>query len=84
MSRAYVKVGVRVLVIMAILSLFVYALISRSETLGTTFATGSGQGGLEMKIDSRAIYNGVLQPKLSWALKNLEPFCDFFFQFFDF
>jgi len=62
-----------------------YAFVTRGDATGITFATSSGtrQSGLEMQIDSRTIYNGVLQPKLSWALKNLKPFCDFFFKFFD-
>ncbi len=55
----------------------------RADAIGSTFATNSGTGGFEMKIDNKTFYNGVLQPKLSWALKNLEPWCDFFFNFFD-
>jgi hypothetical protein len=50
---------------------------------GYTFATGSGQGGIELKIDSVTVYNGEPQPALSWSLKNLVPGVDRFFNFDD-
>ncbi|MCA9356795.1 hypothetical protein H6784_04820 [Candidatus Nomurabacteria bacterium] len=53
------------------------------EAVGQTFATGSGTGGLELKIDSTTYYNGVIQPQLSWSLKNLKPWHDKFFSFDD-
>lgn len=83
MIRTRIGIGIRTVIIFTVLSLVFVAYIVRADNVGSTFATGSGQGGLEMKIDSRTIYNGVLQPKLSWALKNLKPFCDYFFKFFD-
>lgn len=58
-------------------------LMVQGESVGTTFATGQGQGGLEMKIDSHVVYNGVFQPSLSWDLKNLIPGVDKFFNFDD-
>jgi len=65
--------------------------MGQSVSAGYTFATGNGQGygggynysGLELTIDSRAVYNGVLQPALSWDLKNLVPGADHFFNFND-
>lgn len=83
MLRTFTHVGIRVALIAGVLVLAVYAYIVRGEVAGDTFATGSGQGGLEMKIDSRTVYNGVIQPKLSWALKNLVPGVDHFFNFDD-
>lgn len=55
----------------------------QAGSVGSTFATNNGTGGIEMKIDNKTFYNGVLMPKLSWALKNLEPWCDWFFNFGD-
>ncbi len=83
MSRTYIKIGVRTTLIVGVVALLVYALGVRGSSVGATFATGSGTGGLEMKIDSRTIYNGVLQPALSWALKDLTPWADHFFNFGD-
>ena len=59
--------------------------VAEGANTGYTFATGSGQGqkGLELTIDSRAVYNGVLQPALTWDLKNLVPGVDHFFNFDD-
>ena len=50
-----------------------------SPSTGYTFATGDSN----LKIDSRAIYNGVLQPQSTWALKNLQPHSDRFFDLKD-
>lgn len=85
MIRTYTRIGVRIALIVAVLVFLSYAFVLRSEATGITFATssGTGQSGLEMQIDSRTVYNGVIQPKLSWALKNLKPFCDYFFKFLD-
>jgi hypothetical protein len=58
-------------------------LLIQGAFAGTTFATGSGQAGLEMKIDSESTYNGVSQPALSWELKDLVPGVDKFFNFDD-
>ncbi len=55
----------------------------RTEAVGTTFATYDNTGGLELKIDSTAYYNGDYQPGLSWELKNLVPGVDKFFNFAD-
>ena len=53
------------------------------EAIGQTFATGSGAHGIELKIDSTTYYNSVLQPQLSWSLKNLKPWKDDFFNYKD-
>ena len=78
----YLKTWLRISLLVGVVGTL--ALVALADTnAGTTFATGSGTGGLELKIDSRTIYNGVLQPKLSWALKKLQPWCDRFFNFDD-
>jgi len=83
MISVRMSIGIRTATIVAVLLIVAFVYGMRSEAVGTTFATGSGQGGLDLKIDSKTIYNGVLQPKLSWALKNLRPACERFFRFFD-
>lgn len=83
MLRTYTHIGIRVAVIMGVLVFCAYAFVVQGEFVGDTFATNSGQGGLEMQIDSRTVYNGVIQPKLTWALKNLVPGVDHFFDFDD-
>lgn len=59
-----------------------WTLVVQANT-GYTFATNTGTGGLELTIDSETYYNGVLQPTLSWDLKNLVPGSDRFFNFPD-
>ena len=83
MSRTYAQVAVRITLILGVVAFLLYVLVLKGLVGGATFATGSGQGGLEMKIDSKVIYNGVYQPALSWALKDLVPGVDRFFNFPD-
>ena len=59
------------------------AVLSQNSVFGSTFATGSGTGALELTIDNQTFYNGVLQPTMSWSLKNLVPATDRFFNFSD-
>ncbi|MGB4076105.1 MAG: hypothetical protein WBK28_00155 [Minisyncoccia bacterium] len=49
------------------------------EAIGTTFATN----GINLKIDSKAWYNGVPVPSATWALKDLDPYADHFFDYDD-
>jgi hypothetical protein len=49
------------------------------DTVGITFAVS----GLNLTVDSYATYNGVVQPGQTWALKNLVPGVDKFFNFTD-
>lgn len=83
MLRAYRKIGWRAILILSVLAILFSAFIVRSELGANTFATGSGTGKLEMKIDSKTWYNGVYQPQLSWKLKHLNPWSDHFFDFDD-
>lgn len=82
MIRAHSRVIGHGALILGVVVFFMFALFARGE-VGTTFATGSGQAGLELKIDSSSTYNGVPQPELSWSLKNLVPGVDHFFHFDD-
>ncbi len=82
MSRAYAKTAARITLILGVFVFLAYAFLVAGNG-AFTFATGSGQAGLELKIDSEATYNGVKQPGLSWALKNLVPGVDKFFNFGD-
>lgn len=83
MSRTYAQVAVRITLILSVVAFLLYAVVVRGELGGNTFATGSGQGGIELLIDSKTYYNNVLQPKLTWALKDLKPNHDRFFKFLD-
>lgn len=82
-NTTYIRIGKKVALILGVLFFLLYAFIVRGEVGGSTFATSSGQGGLELLIDSRTIYNNVLQPKLTWTLKHLVPGVDKFFNFAD-
>jgi hypothetical protein len=55
------------------------ALYTRDSEPGTTFATR----GVDLKINSRAFYNGTPVPASSWHLKNLVPGSDHFFKIKD-
>ena len=82
MISTRMSIGIRTVTILTVL-LFVAVVYAMRSDLGTTFATYSGGTPLELKIDSKTIYNGVFQPKLSWAVKNLVPTLDRFFYFLD-
>lgn len=82
MIRNYLTTYIKIFLIIGTVVLLGLLMLSE-ETVGQTFSTGSGTGGLELKIDSTTYYNGVLQPQLSWTLKNLKPWRDKFFSFDD-
>lgn len=65
------------------LVLLVGALLVYGQPVGTTFANSSGNGGLQLTIDSYSIYNGEFRDDLSWELKDLVPGVDRFFNFGD-
>lgn len=71
------------LTLVATLVVVVGLMALHTEAVGSTFATGSGTGGLELKIDSTVYYNGELQPQLTWEVKNLVPSVDKFFNYPD-
>jgi len=90
MTKIYYQKGIKILLLVIVVSFLLIILMGQSVSAGYTFATNSGQGnggynygGLELTIDSKAVYNGVLQPALSWDLKHLVPGVDHFFNFDD-
>lgn len=78
MIRTYTTIGVRVALIVGVVLLLGILVVLR-DSIGITFATG----GLNLKIDSYSVYNGVVQPASTWTLKNLVPGVDKFFNFDD-
>lgn len=74
-----VTITARVLLLTGLIVLAGTALILRDGGTGYTFATGT----FNLKIDSKASWNGVLQPSSTWALKNLVPGTDKFFNLDD-
>ncbi|USN87798.1 MAG: hypothetical protein H6779_05380 [Candidatus Nomurabacteria bacterium] len=94
MPKIFYQKGVKITLLGGILVFLVVILSASGVSAGYTFATyndgydgkhkKSGHGkGLELTIDSRAVYNGVLQPALTWDLKHLVPGVDHFFDFDD-
>lgn len=79
MNRTYTKTGIRIALIVGVVVFLAFVMMFSKGFIGTTFATG----GLNLRIDSYAIYNGVVQPSQTWALKNLVPGVDKFFNFTD-
>lgn len=77
------KLSARIVLIALIMSAVVLAFGFRTEATGFTFATGKKGETFDLKIDSRAFWNGVLQPGSTWALKNLHPSSDKFFNLDD-
>jgi hypothetical protein len=72
----------RVTILLAVAAL---AATASMASPGDTFATGSSftSQNLDLKIDSRAWYNGATVPGATWSLKNLVPGTDKFFNFSD-
>lgn len=79
MYRSALKIFGRSIILSIIFVLAGSAAFLRAENTGNTFATE----GLDIKIDNKTWYNGVKQKDLSWKLKDLEPTCDYFFDFDD-
>jgi len=78
---AIIRLGARSAVIVAVLSVVVLAALNRDST-GSTFGHFQ-MGGIELKIDSKGVYNGVAVPSATWAMKDLVPGSDKFFNFPD-
>jgi hypothetical protein len=83
MKWVYTTTVVRILLILGVVVALAFVTIFKNELIGSTFATGSGTGALELRIDSKTWYNGLYQPALSWTIKNLTPGVDKFFNFSD-
>lgn len=74
----------RMAIVLGAVVLLAYAFLASGANNGFTFATYDSQGKpLELKIDAKTFYNGVLQPQLTWNLKNLVPGVDKFWNFDD-
>ncbi len=73
------RIGIRAAIVTSVALVAVAAFVVRGEGPGTTFATY----GVDLKIDSKGWYNGVLIPSATWELKNLVPGSDKFFNFDD-
>lgn len=85
MPKTFYHRGIKITLVLAVLGFLLVVLVANGAGTGYTFATknGQGQSGLELKVDSKAVYNGVSQPALSWKLKDLVPGVDHFFNFDD-
>lgn len=75
---AQFHIPIRIILVGVLASLAITAYVLTPST-GYTFATGD----FNLKIDSKATWNGVLQPSSTWALKNLVPGVDKFFNIGD-
>ena len=79
-------IPIRLVLIGGLVSVVILAFGMRADATGFTFATGDG---FNLKIDSTATYNGVLQDGTNgtfdstWTLKNLHPHHDKFFNLDD-
>lgn len=74
---ARVALRATIATVVAVVALAAYN--ARGLEPGITFATQ----GIDLKIDSKAWYNGALVPSATWALKNLVPGSDKFFNLDD-
>ena len=79
MKTAVTKIAARTLLIVGVFALAVTAASIRGNDPGVTLACN----GIDLKIDSKATYNGALVPSGTWALKDLLPGVDKFFNFDD-
>jgi len=78
MNAATTKIAARTLLLAGVFVLAVAAASVRGGMPGITFAL---ENELNLTIDSRAFYNGLLVPGSTWALKDLVPGIDKFFNF---
>lgn len=79
MLGALTTLATRAAIIIAVALVAGAAFWVRTVEPGITFATN----GIDLKIDSKAWYNGAVVPSATWALKNLTPGADKFFNFGD-
>ena len=79
MVSSILKITARLALLGGILFLVALAVEARDAPPGETFATG----GIDLRIDNEAFYNGAPVPASTWSLKNLMPGSDYFFNFND-
>src|SRR3989344_1522396 len=73
------RIGIRVTVVALVATVALSAFFLRDTPPGITFA----QGTFNLTIDSSAWYNDAAVPSATWALKDLVPGVDTFFNFDD-
>ena len=78
---ALIRLGAHGAVILAMLGLVALAALNHENT-GATLGTFS-TGGIDLKIDSIGWYNGKKVPGATWAMKDLSPTADRFFNYND-
>lgn len=74
-----IKTTAKAALIVSLIVITALAVNVRGENTGLTYAGG----GFDLKIDSKATYNGAPVPGGTWSLKNLVPGVDKFFNFAD-
>jgi hypothetical protein len=79
MQKINSTIYARTALILAVFGLVGVAVYARNDFSGFTFATN----GIDLKIDNHAWYNGSSVPGSTWALKDLNPTSDKFFNFDD-
>ncbi len=82
MNKATFQIGLRGVGIILLTCLFGVAAYASSYEPGLTYGTFTVNG-IDLKIDSKSWYNGSTVPSATWALKNLTPSVDKFFNFDD-
>jgi hypothetical protein len=80
MKMALAKILARGAGVLVLVALLAAITVYGDVRTGQTFATG---GGIDLLIDAKSTYNGVLVPSATWALKNLQPYSDRFFKLDD-
>src|SRR5262245_21014551 len=84
MYPALTKIAIRGGIIAVVLGLATLAAYASAREPGITYGTFNySHEGIELKIDSRGWYNGKSVPSAYWALKDLTPGVDKFFNFDD-
>ena len=79
MKGTATKLTMRGLFLIGLVVLVSVAAYARTGEIGVTFATN----GIDLQIDSKAWYNGSPVLSATWAMKNLTPGADKFFNFND-
>lgn len=82
MTRATAQLGIRGILILAVAGIAIVSYIARGFEPAITFGHFTTNG-IDLRIDSRAWYNGVSVPSATWAMKDLNPGTDKFFNFPD-
>ncbi|MEK7530819.1 MAG: hypothetical protein AAB573_03040 [Patescibacteria group bacterium] len=77
--RELATIGLRLTLLVGVLGVSLLAGELRPISVQSTFATN----GVNLRIDSKGWYNGAAIPSATWALKDLTPGVDKFFNFND-